>query len=213
MARGLAGGGAGVGLGEAERGPEIVREREREIEREREAERERERRKACSRGSLGRGSRGRGARSGAGQRAVVLARVNAKPPKTAVAAQALTRAALHGGGAGPPNEQKESPMLRIYDVILDTIVVLRPCFERIERKDPDLGRQMRRAASSMALNVSEGSYSRGRNRQVRYHSALGSARETLSCLEVAAAFGYLEAVDAETRNRFNTIVGTLMKLV
>jgi len=46
-------------------------------------------------------------------------------------------------------------MLRTYDVILDTIRILRPDFEKIERKDPDLGRQMRRAASSMALNVSE----------------------------------------------------------
>ena len=104
-------------------------------------------------------------------------------------------------------------MLRTYDVILDTIRILRPDFEKIERKDPDLGRQMRRAASSMALNVSEGSYSRGRNREVRYHSALGSARETLSCLEVAAAFGYADEVGAEMRNRFDTILGTLMKLV
>jgi len=48
---------------------------------------------------------------------------------------------------------------------------------------------------------------------VRYHSALGSARETLSCLEVAAAFGYADEVGAEMRNRFDTILGTLMKLV
>jgi four helix bundle protein len=104
-------------------------------------------------------------------------------------------------------------MLRIYTLILDTIRVLQPMIERIERKDPDLGRQMKRAASSVALNVCEGSYSRGGNRQVRYHSALGSARETLACLEVAAVLGYAPAVDAEMRNRFDTILGTLMKVV
>ena len=104
-------------------------------------------------------------------------------------------------------------MLRIYTVILETIRTLQPAMEKIERKDPDLGRQMRRAASSIALNVSEGCYSRGGNRQVRYHSALGSARETLACLEVAAVLGYADEVDAELRNRFNTILGTLTKLV
>ena len=58
-------------------------------------------------------------------------------------------------------------MLRIYSVILETIRTLQPMMEKIERKDPDLGRQMRRAASSIALSVSEGCYSRGGNRQVR----------------------------------------------
>ena len=104
-------------------------------------------------------------------------------------------------------------MLRIYGVILETLRVLRPTMENFERKDADLGRQMRRAASSVVLNVSEGSYSRGGNRQARYHSALGSARETLACLEVAAVLGYAEEVDGEMRNRFDTILGTLMKLV
>ena len=104
-------------------------------------------------------------------------------------------------------------MLRIYGVILETIRVVQPTMEKIERKDPDLGRQMRRAASSIALHVSEGSYSRGGNRQVRYHSALGSARETLACLEVAAVLGYADEVDSELRNRFDTILGTLTKLV
>jgi four helix bundle protein len=104
-------------------------------------------------------------------------------------------------------------MLRIYPVILETIRTLQPTIERIQQRDPDLGRQMRRAASSIALNVSEGSYSRGGNRQVRYHSALGSARETLACLEVAAVLGYAPRVDDDMRNRFNTILGTLMKLV
>jgi hypothetical protein len=35
----------------------------------------------------------------------------------------------------------------------------------------------------------EGSYSRGLNKKSRFHTALGSARETLACLETAVAFG------------------------
>src|ERR1700722_65722 len=104
-------------------------------------------------------------------------------------------------------------MLRIYPVILETVRVLQPAMQQIERKDGDLGRQLRRAASSIALNVSEGSYSRGGNRQVRYHSAMGSARETLACREVAAVLGYTDGIDAQMRNRFDTILGTLMKVV
>lgn len=48
--------------------------------------------------------------------------------------------------------------------------------------------------------------------QARYHSALGSARETLSCLEVAVVFGYV-AEDARLHDRLDRVVGTLVKLV
>jgi four helix bundle protein len=82
----------------------------------------------------------------------------------------------------------------------------------LARADSDLGRQARRAEASIALDVAEGMYSRGKNRQARYHNALGSARETLACLEVAAALGYIAALEPETTARFNRIIGTLVKL-
>jgi four helix bundle protein len=82
---------------------------------------------------------------------------------------------------------------------------------RQSRMSSRVRKQLRRAAPSIILNVGEGMYSRGRNRQVRYHSALGSARETFSCVEVAEAFGYVDDVDA-FRNRFNHIIGTLARL-
>ena len=78
-------------------------------------------------------------------------------------------------------------MLRIYPVILEVLKKLQPVLRRIELKDRDLGRQLRRCSSSIALNVAEGMYSRGKNRGARYHTALGSARETLACLEVGDA--------------------------
>lgn len=62
---------------------------------------------------------------------------------------------------------------------------MQPVVRRIELRDRGLGRQLRRAVAALLLDVAEGMYSRGRNRQVRYHSALGSARETLACLELA----------------------------
>jgi len=104
-------------------------------------------------------------------------------------------------------------MLRIYPIILEVLKKLQPVLRRIELKDKDLGRQLRRCSASVALNVAEGMYSRGRNRSARYHSALGSARETLACLEVAEAFGYLGAVDEELNEQLKRVVGTLVKLV
>jgi four helix bundle protein len=102
--------------------------------------------------------------------------------------------------------------LRIYPVILETIALLKPSIDQIERRDPDLANQAKRAAASMALNTSEGSYSRGRNKQLRYHSALGSARETLSCVEVAVALGHLTRVNDDVAAKMRCILGTLTKL-
>jgi hypothetical protein len=122
-------------------------------------------------------------------------------------------------------------MLQIYPVVLDVIRKLRPVMAVIDRKDRDLGRQLRRCSSSVGLNLGEGMYSRGRNRAAKYHVALGSAREmtrfvttlgspqwgipggVLSCLEVAEAFGYIGPVDAGTRGEFDRIIGTLVRLV
>ena len=104
-------------------------------------------------------------------------------------------------------------MLQIYPVVLEVIRQLRPMLTVIERKDRDLGRQLRRCAASTSLNLGEGMYSRGRNRAAKYHVALGSAREMLSCIEVAEAFGYLGPMAPELRTDFNRIIGTLVRLV
>ena len=102
-------------------------------------------------------------------------------------------------------------MLRIYDVIIDTVAGLRPVMERIGQHDPDLARQMRRALASVPLNVAEGSSSRGRNRGARYHTAAGSMREVGAAIDVAVALGYIDGVDELVRERLGLIVGTLMK--
>jgi four helix bundle protein len=97
-------------------------------------------------------------------------------------------------------ETEKPTMLRIHDDMLDAIATMRPMTRAIERCDPDLARQLRRAASSVALNIAEGSGSFGRVRLQRYRTALGSARETCSCLRVALAWGYVYALH-EPRSR------------
>jgi four helix bundle protein len=97
--------------------------------------------------------------------------------------------------------------------VLEVIRKLRPVMAVIDRKDRDLGRQLRRCSASVGLNLGEGMYSRGRNRAAKYHVALGSAREMLSCLELAEAFGYIGPVDPGMRGEFDRIIGTLVRLV
>ncbi len=81
----------------------------------------------------------------------------------------------------------------------------------MERHDSDLARQLRRAISSAALNVAEGTDQRGKRRGAHCPIALGSARESLSCLEVADAFGY-NALPSAMLSRFNHVIGTLYVL-
>ena len=71
---------------------------------------------------------------------------------------------------------------------------------------------MRRAASSVANNLSEGSYSLGGNVKARFHDALGSAAEVRACLDTAEAFGYVEAIDPMLRDKLDRVIGTLYRL-
>ena len=104
-------------------------------------------------------------------------------------------------------------MLRIYAVAIEAIGMLAGVLTQIEGHDRDLARQLRRAASSVALNISEGSGSRGGTRRERYQNALGSARETGACLDVALAFGYVEAVNPALRAKLHQVQATLVNNV
>jgi four helix bundle protein len=103
-------------------------------------------------------------------------------------------------------------MLRIHDVMLDAITTMRPMLRAIESHDRDLASQLKRAASSVVLNLAEGSGSFGGVRTQRYRTALGSARETMACLLVAERFGYTGPVPAALRAAMHHVVGTLVRV-
>jgi len=104
-------------------------------------------------------------------------------------------------------------MLQVESLGLEAIRDLRPLVERIKTFDRDLANQIVRAASSIVLNIAEGSHSRAGTRRVRFESAQGSANETRSALLVAIAWGYVSEKDAAaTAKKLDRIVGMLWGL-
>ena len=103
--------------------------------------------------------------------------------------------------------------LKIYPVVLELVRRLAPLLPVLRARSLSLGDQFERALISVPLNVAEGAYSRGRNRQARYQSAAASAREALACWETAQALGWVGALDPEIASLFQRVIGTLVRLV
>src|SRR5260221_12615575 len=99
--------------------------------------------------------------------------------------------------------------LKIYPVVLELVRKLAPFLPRLRSRSSALGDQMERALISIPLNVAEGAYSRGKNRQARYQSAAASAREALACWETAEALGWTGALERGLAAMVQRVVGTL----
>jgi len=84
---------------------------------------------------------------------------------------------------------------QLLDQVLYVIQHARPLVEAVARRDRDLGSQIRRALSSVGLNLSEGFGSAAGNGRLRFESARGSLYEAQAGLRVAVAWGYLSAQD------------------
>src|SRR5262245_48685176 len=90
--------------------------------------------------------------------------------------------------------QTNRPGLRRFDaheVAVAIIEALRDVVVVIGRRDADLARQVRKAASSVAANVAEGNRRVGRDRIHLLRIASGSADEVVVHLRVAQAWGFI----------------------
>ena len=66
-----------------------------------------------------------------------------------------------------------------------------------KRKDRDLASQIRRAVSSVSLNLAEGFGAAKGNSRLRFESALGSLYEARAGVRVALAWGFVTADAAQ----------------
>jgi four helix bundle protein len=86
---------------------------------------------------------------------------------------------------------------QVEELSLELITALVPVMPRIRQRDKDLENQLRRAASSIGLNVAEAAFSDPGNRRARLHSAAGSANEARHALLQAVRWEIIAARDAE----------------
>jgi four helix bundle protein len=100
----------------------------------------------------------------------------------------------HGSFAGEGKQARPThpPRFLVLDLAICTIEVLRSTVQRIRRHDRDLGEQLRRALSSVALNIAERNKSAGGHRLARFSTAAGSCSEARAGLRVAVAWAYVD---------------------
>ena len=79
-----------------------------------------------------------------------------------------------------------------HDIAMEMATALRPGLGQIGRRDRDLEDQLRRAASSVVLNLAEGARRSGKDRLHFFRIAAGSAAEVRSGLGLARAWGYVD---------------------
>ena len=88
-------------------------------------------------------------------------------------------------------------MFDLLEVGLETIATLRGPLDELRKRDADLFRQIRRAASSITLNIAEGNRRQGADRLHLWRVAAGSADEVRVGLRCAVAWGDLRVEDTE----------------
>ena len=103
--------------------------------------------------------------------------------------------------------------LHVHEAALQLITEIKPLLASIARHDRNLANQLRRAATSIVLNVAEGEYSDPGTRRARFHSAAGSAGETRSALRVAMAWDYVSGEGVlDALDQLDRVIATLWKL-
>jgi four helix bundle protein len=97
-------------------------------------------------------------------------------------------------------------MLIAYVVAVQLLKELRPIVEAIAKHDSNLAGQLRRAATSVVLNLGEGQRRVAGNQRRAFEVAHGEAREALSCLDAADGWGWV-VDDRAARKTLDRLLG------
>jgi four helix bundle protein len=104
-------------------------------------------------------------------------------------------------------------MFEALEVSLDLVRSLRRPLERIRIRDRSLSEQIRRAASSIPLNLAEGRKRAGADRPHSWRIAAGSAAELRAAIRVALAWGDIQEPDvSEALELLDRILAMLWRL-
>ena len=100
-----------------------------------------------------------------------------------------------------------------YQLALEAADALRPLLAAIARHDRDLERQMRRAMSSVVLNIPEGNRRSGSDRLQHFRIASGSAAEAQAGVDLSRIWGYVSAEQAASAaSRLDRLGAVLYRL-
>lgn len=78
----------------------------------------------------------------------------------------------------------------VLEHVLSVVTLSRPLVAAIQRKDRDLASQVRRALSSVGLNIAEGFGTASGNARLRFEAARGSLYEAQAGIRLAIAWDY-----------------------
>ena len=103
--------------------------------------------------------------------------------------------------------------LHVHEIALQVVTEIAPLMPRIAKQDRTLAQQLRRAATSIVLNIAEGEHSDRGTARSRFQSAAGSASETRSAIRLARAWRYLREEQVESSlEGLDRILAMLWKL-
>ena len=102
-------------------------------------------------------------------------------------------------------------MFIAYDVSKQLVTRLRGIVAAIQKSDPELADQLRRAANSVLLNLAEGQKSSNGNKLRHYKIAQGSAQEIVGALDAAEAWDIVNDT-AEERALLDRLLAIMWKL-
>ena len=104
--------------------------------------------------------------------------------------------------------------LIVHQVAEQLIDAIAPIAREVQRHDPDLAKQLRRAAQSIVLNIAEAEkLGDNGNQRVHFERAAGSNGETRAAMRIASSCGYVDEVVVKRCDRIaDSVQAMLWKL-